>query len=418
MTTRSLLTHSACCLVGIGLTAIVLKPDATTTGPVNSENPRTAPANRGTRNDPSQVAKHKQAAAQQLLRSIPDREKYSEREKWQKELSTDQIPTLLEALSVGIGPEGLDYSDKDLIEKSIKRWLTESPEECAAWINQLEPGGIKCHFLKTMLEELLKSDPERALAMSESYQAEDPLWKHGDLQYKHVKGKIDKAWKKPDVTAEEMLAVFSELPRGESSGGSNIDSYPENFDFQAFLDGIASWNEKDRKQPGTMPTDVLETWARRDPQAAAQWFLQTSEKNVSVPFQEWKNIARAVSATSEAAAYHQWTADLLGQVSEKQFDKIAGNIEPRDMLDVADAIEDHHLRDRTLQTMAGSQASKGPAQAIALYGEISTPEARLAAIKKDSSYYFRKWLEEKSITAADWRKLGLTEAQVRAVVQP
>ena len=416
MVTRSFLTHAACCLVGIAGTAIVLKSGGNTETE-EPANPRPAPVTRKIRDNPSQSTKHKQEAARQLLDTIPDREQYSERKKWLEELSTSQIPALLEALCANIGPGGLDYQDKNAIEKSIERWLKESPDECVAWINQLQPGATKRYFLKTMLEEMLKTDPERALATSETYLTEDPDWKHEAITARYVRSKISDAWKKPDVTAEEMLSLFSELPRGNSSGGSNIESYPENFDFKAFLDGMASLNKKDGKKPGTMPADLLEKWARRDLQAATQWFLQNTEDKASVPFQDWDNIAAAVTATSGAAAYHQWTAELLAQASEKQFESITGNIENRDMLDIADAIQDIPLRDRTLHKMASRAAGQNPTQAIALYAEISTPEARLDAIGHGSTYYFRKWLEEKSLTASDWQKIGLTEDQVRAAVK-
>jgi len=268
-----------------------------------------------------------------------------------------------------------------------------------------------------MLEELLKTDSERALVMSESYQSEYPDWKHTEVVDRHVKGKIKKAWAKPDATAEEMLALFSELHRGNASGGSSLGTYPENFDFQKFLDGVASWNKADDKQPGTMPTHALETWACRDPQAAARWLLTISKENVSVPFQDWDDIATAVTATSGMESYHQWAADLLVQASEKQSNKIVDKIEKRDTLDIAFAIQDTSLRDRTLQRMADRAAGPDPSQAIALYAEISTPEARISGIEQNSGYYFRKWLEEKSLTASDWQKLGLTEDQVRAAVK-
>ena len=415
---RSFLSHAACCLVGIGIgvIAITLKPGGKT-GTVDAENPRTTPATRKVRENPSQAAKQKQTAARQLLGSMPHRDNYSERRKWLEQLSISRIPVLLEALCENISPGGLDYHDKSAIEKSIERWLKESPDECVAWINQLQPGATKRYFLETLLEEMLKTDPERALAMSESYQSEDPDWKHEAITARYVRFKISDAWKKPDVTAEEMLTLFSELPRGNSSGGSNLESYPESFDFKAFLDGMASLNKEDGKQPRTMPLDLLEKWARRDLQAATQWFLQNAEDKASVPFQDWGDIATAVTATSGAAAYHQWAADLLAQASENQFNKIVEEIERRDALDIAFAIQDTSLRDRTLQKMASRAVGDDPSQAITLYAEISTPQARLTAIEQNSTYYFREWLKDNSLTAAHWQKLGLTEQQVRAAVE-
>jgi hypothetical protein len=123
---------------------------------------------------------------------------------------------------------------------------------------------------------------------------------------------------KPDASAEEMLNFYSQLSRGNGSTGSPLGHYPENFDFQKFLDGIVSQNEKDKKHPSGMPSDVLEGWAKVNPRAAAQWFLESTEKQTGVSFQDWEDIANAVSEKNGPHAYYVWAADVISQASAGQ----------------------------------------------------------------------------------------------------
>ncbi len=412
MKSTPLITHLACAAVGIaiGSLAVPAGKRALADRPADSSQPPVV--TRSARPPQRSAAELRVSAAEKLVRTIPAKDSYTERKKWFEDLPTSELSSLIEGLCQNIAPDGLAYQDKSLLEEALKRWCTEDRDGAVVWVKQLPAGPSKRYFMKQLMKQLYESAPEQALAMSEDYQAEDPEWSHEEAKEVYVGKRIDKAWNKPDVTAAEMLALYAELPRSDGSGGTNQSKYPENFDFQTFLDGIATWNKKDSKQPGTMPSDVLEVWAKRDPNAAAQWLLKTAETGTSVPFQDWDDIAKGVTKTSGVEAYYTWLGDLLPQTSDKQLQVIGQQVEARDAMGIADAVTDPYARDRVLVAISNRSDIE---LATTLLGEISSPEVKLKAIK-ERSFTFERWLDDGKLTPAMLQSLGLSEAQLRAVI--
>jgi hypothetical protein len=281
----------------------------------------------------------------------------------------------------------------------------------------LPTGAMKRYFMNDVLTKILKDDTGRALAMSEAFQTEDPRWTHADFHDLHVEILIDDGWKRPDSSADGMLELYSQLSRGKGCTGSILGRYPENFDFRKFVDGILSQHEKDKMHPSDMPTDVLEGWARVDPQAAAQWFLDSAEKGSSIPFQSWDNIAKAVSTKIGPQAYHEWAADIISQASTEQRKAILETVGDQDAIGIVSSLDDIGLRDQILAKMArkNSGTSGKTDQTIDFLAKISTPEARLRAIIEDGSQY-RWWMKEYPPDSASWQKLGLTQEEVAAAL--
>jgi hypothetical protein len=304
-----------------------------------------------------------------------------------------------------------------LLKKALDRWWVQDREGALAWVANLPAGTTKRYFMKTLLAELLKDDSARALTLSEAFQAEDPTWKHVDFHDQHIGLLIDEAWKSPQASAEAILDYFSQLSRGGGCTGQAGNHYPENFDFRKFFDGIVAQNSKDKKGPSKMPSDVLEGWAKVDPQAATQWFLDNAERQVAVSFQDWDDIAQAVSAKNGPQTYHEWAADIITQASDAQRKAILESVGDQDALGIVSSLTDIGLRDLVLGAMARKNSGTvgKTDQTIDFLAKISTPEARLQAIKKDNSQY-EWWMKKYPPDAAAFQKLGLTREQVSAAV--
>ena len=404
--------------LAVGLAAGYLIPRG---GAGNAESnfhpPKPAVATKSARTEADRTEALKNRPAKKLLQSIPDSNSYSERAKWLENLSTGDLPALIAGLCEEIGPEGLEYQDKSFLGDALKKWWADDREGALAWVTNLPTGASKRFFIKEVLSKLLKDDAGRALAMSEAFQTEDAKWKHVDFHDQHVDILIDKAWLAPTASADAMLDLYSQLSRGSGYSGSDLGRYPESFDFRKFLDGIASQHAKDKKHPSGMPTDVLEGWAREDPQAAAVWFLDSVEKGSGIPFQKWDNIAKAVSTKSGPQAYHEWAADVISQASAGQRKVILESVSDQDAMGIVSSLDDIGLRDQILGTMArkNSGTAGRTDQTIDFLAKISTPEARLRTIKQDGSQY-EWWMKKYPPDPSSWQKLGLTQEQVAAAL--
>ena len=363
--------------------------------------------------------KHKQDAARQFLKTLPVKEKGSERRKWLEELSSEQIPRLLEALCLEMSPNDLDFAEHELVSNTLQKWMKENPEACISWVNQLPVGSMKRYFLGVILSELINSDPERALAISEAYQVEDPAWKHSVIKHHVVFKEIEKTWKSPNFTATELLVLHNKMERSNCTSSYRWGEFPATFDFQTFFDGLFPQAEKgNRSSPAAIPIDAMNTWARRDPQAATAWFLKTLESGSFMPSCDWADLSKGITATSGAAGYHEWAADILTHANGNLFKCVVQKIEEPDMLDIVGAISNPDIRDRALSAMATRQSSN-LSYVVTFLGSMSTPEAKLDAISNGSSthFNFNEWLEKGSLKPDDWQKLGLSEIQVRTAIQ-
>ncbi|MEX1113855.1 MAG: hypothetical protein WEB53_01305 [Akkermansiaceae bacterium] len=372
----------------------------------------TAPLIKSARPASERTQAKRDGETRKFRQSIPPSDQYVERTQWLENLAVDKIAALIEALCTDIGPDGLQYQDKSFLEKALKKWWQEDREGTLKWASQLPSGGFKRYIMKFSLGELLKDDAPQALAMSEAYQAEDPEWSHVAFQDTHVWNSITEALKKPATTAEEMLAQFSKLSRGTGTTGSDVGSYPENFDFRKLLEEIDAGNLKDEKRPSFMPSDVLHGWAKADPKAATEWFLLMADNQRDVAFQDWADIAKAVSISSGPRGYHEWAAGIIAEATPKQRSAIFENTNDQDAMGIAASISDVGLRDTVLAAAAqrNSGTSGQTEQTINFLSQISTPEARLQAITNDQGQY-AWWIKTYTIPASGWQKLGLTREQ-------
>ncbi len=339
-----------------------------------------------------------------------------------QELPPEAFPTLVAELCSDIGPSGLKGNERDLLKGKLERWLKSDREAVLRWITALPPTGTKRYLMTKVLKELsFSGDPNRSKQLSEAYKLQDPIWDDSDLQNSIIGISIEAGWKDPRTTAEQMLALYQQSRSGSMVHGPIVGMYPEGFDFRKFLEGMDALSKATGDSPSLMPQDTLAAWSKQDLQQAAAWLLQAEAKwneegRSSLPYVDWDYIARAVAASKGPQAYYEWAAKFIGNLSERSRTMLLSAYgREGDVQGILDATRDVETRNKVLTSAIGGSDGNDPEKVIAYLKMISTPEARLNAIRSN------KWrLNELSkdfvIDHSAYKQLGLTEEQFKQVL--
>jgi hypothetical protein len=332
-----------------------------------------------------------------------------------RELPPEAFPVLMAELCSDIGPEGLNFQEQNLIQNGLRKWWKSNRETLLQWVASQPNSATKRYLMSKILEDfLLKEDPERAKTLAEAYRLQDPKWaaEYNNLM---VSGPIEAAWKNPQTTADQMLALYKRVNRGRHTQGTGVEVYPEGFDFRKFLDGMDAMDEADGLKSSIMPSDTLAAWAKQDPQQAAQWLLQAQAKwkqqgRSSLPFADWQEIAKVVAGNSGPQTYYEWAAEFVGDLDEDSRRSVLSAYgREGDVLGILSATKDTGTRDKILASaISGGDAE----QTLSYLKMLSTPEARLAAIKSNK-WRLNDLTKDFEVDAATYRQLGLTEGQVK-----
>jgi aryl carrier-like protein len=356
----------------------------------------------------------KKPATSGILQSVPPSGNQRARQEWLQSLAPEDLGKLLDSLCQSAGPAGLSGEEKGLVRSALQQWWRKDGDSLLAWLGQLPSGGAKNYLLSNLLQWLAGQDSQRAMALAESFKAQDPEWDSSRLLNQLLEKEARAAWEKPGVTAEEMLAIYSRAGRGNNCTGAHQNTYPLNFDYRKFLDGMVSLNRQDGKSPAIMPPDILDAWAKADPEAAIRWLVdyeKNKETNGTVPFVGWQNIVSGVIARSGPQAYHQWAAQIVTQSDAGLRDTVIRQSEEADLVGIVQQIGNPAQRDEVLASAI--ESDRWRRDKINLLTLISTPEARLEVIvdKLGSA-----WIEQRNADPAFWPRLGLTKEQVDAAV--
>jgi hypothetical protein len=347
----------------------------------------------------------------------PPAEDDAARRAWLQNLPAADLPQLVSDLCQKAGPGGLSNQDRWLLSSAIGKWWQEDAQGLLAWLKQMPNNRSKRYLLTTLLKQVGSRDPSQATALAETFKADDPDWDTGKLLDSFVGREVDRAWERPGVTAEEMLALYSRYSRGSNCSGPYMRAYPPNFDFRKFLDGIASLNRQDGKSPARMPSDILAAWATLDPQAAAQWFLQyeaSKEENGKIPFVEWRDIMSGITQRSGPQAYLQWAAGVVVQGNGELREMILRESNDPQLAGIVGQIPDAATRDSVLaEAIATSRAYGG--NNLGRLRLVSTPKARLQIIAENASSFY-SLIERGKTDPSLWPRVGLTTQQVDAAL--
>ena len=126
--------------------------------------------------------------------------------------------------------------------------------------------------------------------------------------------------------AESLLRTLK-LSIGQRQGatGATID-FPKDFDFARMADGLieAVSHMAEGEQFTSMPSNFIESWTRRDPQAAYEWALATDTelKPNAIPFfRGLSGFLDGYAKISEPADYGRFAAEatMTGELTEKSW---------------------------------------------------------------------------------------------------
>ena len=366
---------------------------------------------------PEITASPKQKPAAATGASLPAANDHKARMEWLQKLPTADLPQFVTGLCQSAGPDGLGNNEKWLLGRALNKWWEEDSAGLLAWLKQLPSSRSKQYLLETLLEQVSSEDPAQAAALAESFKAADPQWDNGKLLDTFLEKEVNQAWERPGVTADEMLALYSSFSRGNRCQGTYLKTYPEGFDFRKFLDGMASLNRQDGKNPARMPPDILQAWAKADTQAAADWLLRheaTKQENGEVSFVEWEDIVNGITARSGPQAYHQWAAGVVTQGQGGLRAAILRESNDQQLAGIVEQIPGAATRDAVLSAAIASSGSYGRDELTRL-GLVSTPEARLRVIAENTSSLselIRRGRTDPSL----WPRVGLTPDQVDAAL--
>ena len=366
---------------------------------------------------PEITASPKQKPAAATGPSLPAAKDHKARMEWLQKLPTADLPQFVTGLCQSAGPDGLANNEKWLLGRALNKWWEEDSAGLLAWLKQLPSSRSKQYLLETLLEQVSSEDPAQAAALAESFKAADPQWDNGKLLDTFLEKEVNQAWERPGVTADEMLALYSRFSRGNQCQGTYLKTYPEGFDFRKFLDGMASLNRQDGKNPARMPPDILQAWAKADTQAAADWLLRheaTKQENGEVSFVEWEDIVNGITARSGPQAYHQWAAGIVTQGQGELRAAILRESNDQQLAGIVEQIPGAATRDAVLSAAIASSGSYGRDELTRL-GLVSTPEARLRVIAENTSSLselIRRGRTDPSL----WPRVGLTPDQVDAAL--
>jgi hypothetical protein len=185
-------------------------------------------------------------------------------------IDVSEIPGLLGSLADRAGYFGLASKDETVLEKLVLHWFDRAPDEALLWVLSLEPEADRDKLLRELVNHEAEEDLDAAIALARRCSGTDGTANNflGGLQQKAA----DKG--------EAKLLELCRLSAGRTDGASGLGLvYPPDFNFRKMLDGLVeiSGSLGEGEQIATVPSNLLEEWTRRDPQAAFDWVSQGHE---------------------------------------------------------------------------------------------------------------------------------------------
>ena len=316
----------------------------------------------------------------------------------------------LDALMSQAGPGSTSNLVTSMMDKILKSWASEDFEDALSFCQKCTNDGMKKYMLGQLLETLVNTDPDRAIQLFAQQKTEDPSFRPNVV--------FTLARTRMGEDADQLVDLLSKLPMSSGSSGTGV-KFSNDYDFQAAADGImAMIKANPGKSPTVLPTNLMESWAALDPDAAQAWWV----KNGSFTYNDWGNLFSGVEKHSTPDAAAAWLvarfeepgaprARMILDLSFNNDGGFAGKINTiaRAMPNIA--AQDYFLTDVILTTMEPLSSRNR----FAISG-LSTPQARLTAFQKIGAQ--NRVTDLKEIDDAQFQAWGLTRQQVEQICKP
>lgn len=325
-----------------------------------------------------------------------------ERENFLNEIAPADRLAALEAIASHAGIDGLPYDMRELISSIIYKWGNENFDDAWASAGRIQNEGTRRHVLSRLLSLLKDKDPERAfelhmeqLALDSNFSSEAP---------------VVILSKKAGENAEAFLSVLERLPFG-GGGRARVMDFADGFDFKKVADeGIALKERRGSGIPSHFAANFFESWAKTDALAAHEWWRE----NGNLFTNDWSGIYKGVEQGSTLEAASRWAAELLVDETDDKLRMrmlsgiLSGNQLVRRLEVLIDEMPDDVSRDGLLGDALLSD--NGFYLAEFAISELSSPEARLAAITRMAGRYSNRHVQE--FSDAQFAAWGLTRERV------
>lgn len=212
------------------------------------------------------------------------------------QLDLEELPDLLAALAARAGVSGLDMEDKSVFEKILKHWYKKNPDAALAWVLALESEQDQRSMLRNFLELETANDLDGAIALLEM------IGSLFDKAPRIPMGLIKKAAAR-DVDTLLRVCVAG-MGKGNGTGGMGLE-YVENFDFAAALNGLAAAEAAatEGQKFSTLPSNMLQEWAKREPQAALNWLQLDKEVTFNSGIEPFLSGYKLVASDEEMGSF-------------------------------------------------------------------------------------------------------------------
>lgn len=333
-----------------------------------------------------------------------------ERASFPKQLAPTDRGRALDALMTQAGPGSSSHHITSTMNEIIKSWAVEDFEEALSYCQKCTNDGMRKHVLGKLLEVLVEKDPDRTIKLFVEQKIEDPSFQ-SEVVFELARTKMG-------GSADQLVDLLSKLPMSSGSSGAGV-KFSNDYDFQAAADGImAMIKANPGKSPTVLPTNLMESWAALDPDAAQAWWV----KNGSFEYNHWSKLLNGVEKHSTPEAAAAWVVakfeepdalrgKMIRDLAYDGGEEIAGRINTiaRAMPDIA--AQDRFLTDVILENWH----SLSSRYRFAISG-LSTPQARLTAFQKIGAQ--NRVTDLKEIDDAQFQAWGLTRQQVEQIFKP
>ena len=288
-------------------------------------------------------------------------------------------PKLLDALQRRAGLSGLSDNDKAAFGKLLGDWFAADPNRATNWVRAIQNAGDRRQLGGVLVATAIKTDYEAAVRLAQDFCVNND----GILVVPEFLMKAA-----AERGAAELLTLCS-LSNGDGSSSGYSPSYAADFDFKAALQGFDELAAKGLK-PTTYPANLMDEWAKRDPEAAFRWFVTSESKGFVGGFSSYFS-ALSRKASADELASKVSLALSIGGTHEGMLNTIAGQLsEPglggsnlklvsETLAKLPDAIDEINFRTALMRTTAWS-GKEGSGHRERYLQELE-PEERVTMMK-------------------------------------